>query len=196
MLAVPLLITKQRRLFCSFVCRGTLTCYGVGPPSLSIPHGMHLVVPTHPSSFGRYVIPTRHFPQKSLSKNPRIGFPLSPPPDHTLLPLTHDPPPLVLVGYRLVKSGPYACSTSACVQNMPTAFAVFWRFLCTFCRPSLTSYGMSYFLIPHSLWPTPFKSWALLNCGFFFLQPTLLLLYVVLLPFPVVPFYHSCYNVI
>ena len=30
------------------------------------------------------------YPQKSQSKNLRIGFPLSPPPNHTLLPLTHD----------------------------------------------------------------------------------------------------------
>ena len=37
-------------------------------------------------------------PQKSVSRNPRIGFPLSSPPNHTLLPLTYDPPPLVLVG--------------------------------------------------------------------------------------------------
>ena len=40
----------------------------------------------------------------------------------------------------------------------------------------MTSYGVSYFLIPHSLWPTPFKGWALLDCRLFFLQPTLLLL--------------------
>ena len=46
-LAMPLLITRQRRLFYSFVCHGTLTCYGVGALSLSIPHGMHLVVSTH-----------------------------------------------------------------------------------------------------------------------------------------------------
>ena len=42
------------------------------------------------TSFGRYVIPTRHFPLKSLSRNLKIGFPLSPPPNHALLPLTHD----------------------------------------------------------------------------------------------------------
>ena len=57
--------------------------------SLPIPHDMHLVVPTHPS-FGWYVIPVGCIPQKSQSRNPRIGFPLSPPPDHALLPLTHD----------------------------------------------------------------------------------------------------------
>ena len=36
----------KRKLFCLFVCRGTLFCYGVGAFSLLIPHGMHLVVPT------------------------------------------------------------------------------------------------------------------------------------------------------
>ena len=56
-----------------------------------------------------------------------------------------------------MKAGPYACSTSACVQNLPAAFAVVWRLICTFYQSSLTSYGMSYFLIPHSLWPTPFN---------------------------------------
>ena len=49
---------------------------------------------------------------------------ISPPLDHTLLPLTYDPPPLVLAGYRLVKFGPYVCSTSACVQDLPVVFAV------------------------------------------------------------------------
>ena len=69
------------------------------------------------------------------------------------------------------------CSISACVQNLPTAFAVVWRLVCTSCRPSLTSYGVSYFLIPHSLWPTlligvglclivGFSSFSLFFCSF------------------------------
>ena len=33
-----------------------------------------------------------------MSRNPIIGFPLFSPPNHTLLPLTYDLPPLVLVG--------------------------------------------------------------------------------------------------
>ena len=36
----------KRKLFCLFVCRGTLSCYDLGAFSLPIPHGMHLVVPT------------------------------------------------------------------------------------------------------------------------------------------------------
>ena len=51
---------------------------------LTIPHGMHLVVLTHPSLFWGYAISAGHFPQKSLSGNPRIGSPFFPPPNHTL----------------------------------------------------------------------------------------------------------------
>ena len=57
---------------------------------LPILYGMHLVVPTHPYFFLVVCHPNRTFPQKSLSRNPRIGFLLSPPLDHALLPLTHD----------------------------------------------------------------------------------------------------------
>ena len=166
---MPFPITRQIRLFCSFVCCGTFTCYNVGALSLAIPHGMHLVVPTYSYFFWVVCHPNRTFPSKELSRNPRIGFPLSPLSEHTLLPLTHDPPPPILTRYRLVKSRPCTCSTSVCVQNVPTMFAVIWRLLYTFCRPSLTFYGVSYFLIPHSLWLIPFKSRALLDCGLFFL---------------------------
>nr|POE79190.1 hypothetical protein CFP56_39914 [Quercus suber] len=43
------------------------------------------------ASFGWYVIPAGRIPQKSLSRNLKTGLPLSPPPNHALLPLTHDP---------------------------------------------------------------------------------------------------------
>ena len=52
--------------------------------SLAIPHGIHLVIPTHPTFFWVVCHPTRTSPQKNLSRNPRIDFPFSPPPDHTL----------------------------------------------------------------------------------------------------------------
>ena len=80
----------KRNLFCLFVCCDTLSCYGVGAFSLPIPHGMHLVASAQLCPFGWYVIPAGHFPQKSYSRNLKIGFPLSPPPNHALLPLTHD----------------------------------------------------------------------------------------------------------
>ena len=80
----------KRKLFCLFICRDTLSCYGVGAFSLPIPHDMHLVVPTQFCPLGWYVIPAGHFPQKSPSRNLKIGFPLSSPLNHALLPLTHD----------------------------------------------------------------------------------------------------------
>ena len=49
--------------------------------------------------FEWYIIPVGHFPQKSLSGNPRIGSPLlltARP--HPLLPLTHGPPRLYWLG--------------------------------------------------------------------------------------------------
>ena len=59
--------------------------------------------------FRWHVVLARHFPQKSLSKNPRIGFfPLS---TARLCPLTHDPPLPILAGYRLVVLGSRACFT-------------------------------------------------------------------------------------
>ena len=83
-------LPNKRKLFCLFVCRGTLSYYSVGAFSLPIAHGMHLVVPAQFCPFEWYVIPTGHFPQKCHSGNLKIGFPLSPPPNHALLPLTHD----------------------------------------------------------------------------------------------------------
>ena len=89
MCATPHRQTKEK-LFCLFLYRGTLSCYGVGAFSLPIPYGMHLVVLAQLCSFRWYVIPAGHFPQKSPSRNLKIGFPFSPPPNHALLPLTHD----------------------------------------------------------------------------------------------------------
>ena len=68
--------------------------------------------------------------------------------------------------------------------------------LCTFNHPSLTSCGMSYFLIPYSLWPTPFRGLVLLDCGLFFLQPTLLLLSALLPSFPAISLCYSYCDVI
>ena len=115
-----------------------------------------------------------------------------------LLPLTHDPLLPILAKYMLVIFGPCACSTSVYVQNLPTihALAVVWKLICTFCRPSLISYGVSYFLISHSLWLAPFRGRTLLDCGLFFFHSTLLLLSAVLLPFPTIPLCHSYCDVI
>ena len=182
--------TRQRRLFYLFVYRGTLTCYDMGALSLFLflmacTQWFQLIL----TSFRWYVIPTGYFPQKSLSRNPRIGFPLSPSSDYALLPLTHDPPLPVLARYRLVVSRPYACSTSVYVQNLLAvhAFAVVRMLVCTFCLPSLTSYVLSCFIISHPFMACSLWGWALFDCGLFFIQPVLLLFFAVLHFLP----YHS-----
>ena len=148
---VSLAITRQRRLFCLLVCHGTPSCYGVVAFSLSIPHGMHLVAPTQLCPFRWYVIPARHFPQKSPGRNLKIGFPLSPPPHQTmpfyLLPMTSLR--LVLAGYRLVRFEPCACLPSICVQNLLAAHssAVVWRLACIACRPFSLTFYVGCFLI-------------------------------------------------
>ena len=87
---VPLPITRQRWLFCLLVCHGTpfllrCRCFLSPYPSWHTPSGP---APFYP--FWWCVIPAGHFPQKSPGRNLKIGLPLSPPPNHTLLPLTHD----------------------------------------------------------------------------------------------------------
>ena len=61
------------------------------------------------TSFRWHVISAGHFPQKSLSKNPRIDF--LPLPTARPCPLTHDPPLSILAGYRLVMPRSRACFT-------------------------------------------------------------------------------------
>ena len=87
-LAVPLPITRQRRLFCSLVCRDTLTCYGVGALSLPIPYGIHLVVPTHSYFFWVICHLSRTFFPKELEQEPQNRF--SPIPTARPYPLTSD----------------------------------------------------------------------------------------------------------
>ena len=82
-LAVPFLITKQRKLFCLLVHYDIPICNSVGIVfllSLTVcTLWFKLILP----AFGWYVILAGHFPQKSLNKNPRISFHFSPPLDHT-----------------------------------------------------------------------------------------------------------------
>ena len=99
----------KRKLFCLFVCRGTLSYYGVGAFSLPIPHGMHLMVPAQLCPFGWYVILAGHFPQKSPSRNLKNRF--SPSPHHQTMPplspftssrpICLSPRPIIHYSYRL-----------------------------------------------------------------------------------------------
>ena len=106
-------------------------------------------------------------------------------------------PPPVLARYGLVMSGPCVCFISMYIQNLPAThvFIVVWRLVYTFCRPSLVSYGMSYFLASHSLKPAPFEVGLLLGRGLFLLQPTLLL-FSAIFAFPAIPPCYSCCGVI
>ena len=176
----------KRKLFCLFVCRGTLFYYGLGAFSLPIPHGMHLVVPTQFCLFGWYVIQTGHFPQKSPSKNLKIGFPFSPPLNHALLPLTYD---LTVSCIGWIQAGEvwalrvplfHICPKSACCscvcRDWPAQSAVrFWLFSDF---PFL--YGLPYSGLGLAC------RWALL----FFNPPFFLL------PSLTTPLYHSCYEVV
>ena len=87
------------------------------------------------TSFGWHVIPARHFSQKSLSKNPIIGFfPLS-----TARPclLTHDPPLPILDRYRLVMPGSHACFT----------FFICCSCICRDLKISLILFAMHFWLL-------------------------------------------------
>ena len=135
-LAVPLPSAKQKRLFCLFACYGffyPLQC--VCSLSVSIPHGIHLVVPTHHCFFWVHFIPTGHFPQKCLSKNLRIGF--FPLPTARPCLLTHDPPLPILDRYRLVMPGSHACFT----------FFICCSCICRDLKISLILFAMHFWLL-------------------------------------------------
>ena len=73
-LVVPLPSAKQRRLFYLFACRGFSTRYNVCALSLSIPHGMHLVVLTHLYFFQVACHPNRIFPPKEPKQEHQNRF--------------------------------------------------------------------------------------------------------------------------
>ena len=108
-------------LFHSSVHRSTLSCHNINAffffPSRHAPNGS----PLNLASFGWSVIPARRTSQKGLGRSRKNrSFPLSPPPNHTpftsyLWPMA--PPRPILVGYRLVMPGPYACFPFRYVQK-------------------------------------------------------------------------------
>ena len=89
-ICVPLPITRQRWLFCLLVCRGTPFLLWCGCLLSSYPLWHAPSGPTQLCSFGWCVIPVGHFPQKCPNRNLKISLSLSSPPNHALLPLTHD----------------------------------------------------------------------------------------------------------
>ena len=114
----------KRKLFCLFVCRGTLSCYGLDAFSLPIPYSMHLVVPIQLCFFWVVYHPNRTFPSKESKQEPQNRYSPSPHRQTThsyLWPMTSPCP--ILTGYRLVRSEPCECLSSMYVQNLFAAHA-------------------------------------------------------------------------
>ena len=103
--------TRQRKVFYLFACCGFSTHYSVCALSLSIPHGMYLVVPTHPCFFWVTCHLSRTFPPKEPEQEPQNRFFFYPLPTVRPCPLTHGPPLPILAGYRLVVLRSCACFT-------------------------------------------------------------------------------------
>ena len=108
--AAPLCHTKNAILFVCLLWLFLLVIVCVLSLSLSFPHGMHLVVPTHLYFFWVACHPSRIFPSKELEQEPRNKF-FSPLPTARPCPLTHDPPLPILARYRLVVPGSRTCFT-------------------------------------------------------------------------------------
>ena len=150
----------KRKLFCLFVCRGTLSCYGVGAFFLSSPHGMHLVGPTQLCSFGWYVISAGHFPQKSTSRNLKIGF--SALPTAKPCPLTSNPwshRVLYWLGTGWWGLG-LACAFLPCMSKICLLLIRLPWLACIVCCPFLTILWF-----PFPLWLAPLRGWVLLDSG-------------------------------
>ena len=105
-----------------FVCLFTVTFLStiVWVFSLAIPHGMHLVVPTHFSFFWVVSHPNKTLPPKESEQEPQNRLSLLPTAKPTSSPL---PTILVLIRYRLVVPRLCACSTSTYVQSLSAAYA-------------------------------------------------------------------------
>ena len=121
----------------------------------------------------QYVVLTRHFPQKSLSRNPKIGFPLSPLLDHALLPLTHDLTTSRIGWLQVGNVGALrmlyfcVCPKSVCCSCVCRNLGAFLHIL----PPILDFLWHELLLIPHSLWPAPFRAGLYLIVGFFSFNP-------------------------
>ena len=134
-----------------------------------------LLLPTWASKMAINIIPAGHFPQKSLSGNSRIDFPLllSTKP-YLLLPLTHGPPLLYWLGTSgwclSLMLAPLPCEFRACLSFMrlPSPGGLS-GFCYSFYHLFLTSYGVDELLGLRSLYLAFFLSWVLLGHGPFLL---------------------------
>ena len=146
--------------------------------SLAIPHGMHLVVPTHHSIFWVVCHLGRTFPLKKFKQEPQNRLSLLPiARPYPLLSLTHNLPLQYWLGTSwwclgLMRSL-LLCMSKACLLLMRLPWT---GGSCAFFRSFLTSYGVNCFMILHSLSLASSKGRALLDCGLFSLLAHYLLL--------------------
>ena len=170
------LLDKEDCFVCLFIVAFLSTTVWVF--SLVIPHGMHLVVPTHYFFFW-VVCHLKTSPPKESEQEFQNRLSLL---------LTAKPYPfftsnlwlttLVLTRYRLVVPGLCACPTFVYVKSLSAAhaFAMVWRFIYAFYHSSLTFYDMNCFLIFHSLLVCSFQGLGLAWLWvFLFLAHSLLL---------------------
>ena len=113
------------------------------------------------TSFGWHVIPAGHFPQKSLSKNPRIGF--SPLP--TVRPCPFDPWPTTSYIGWVQAGGAWISRVLDLLYLLLMHLPWSGDWSCTLCRALLASYDVGCFSICHSLWLASFGDWASLDHG-------------------------------
>jgi len=146
---------------------------------------MHLVIPTHISSFWVVCHPNKTFPPKKLEQESQNRLPIS---SHrqTIPSLTFDPWPTmpILAGYKWVVVEPCACSTPMWVHGLSATHA----FAMPIGLSSLPACSTAYFLLfmawmclgLHSLHLVSSPSWVLLRYGPFLHQfsPCFLLLLV------------------
>ena len=189
--------TRQRKLFCLFVCRGTLTYYSVGTISLRIPYSMHLMVPTHPYFFWAVCHHSRTFPPKEPEQESHNRF--SPLPTTRPCCLTSNPWPTTSCIGWVQASGVwalrvlhfYVCLKPAycsCVRHGQEARLHVLSSILDFLWRELFSYFPSF----HGLLPLGLDFvwlWAFLHSAHSFAL-------FCSLTFRVVPFCYSCCDVI
>ena len=168
-MAVPHPITRQRVLFSLLAYRGIPIRIRVEYSLLlACTQWFQLIFP----SFGWYVIPVKHFPQKSLSGNPKIGFPFSPSLDYTfsyLWPMAHHFLYWLGTGWWCLSfvHAPLPCVSIACLLFMCLPWLEGLSVHSTACSWPFMVWMFSLSL--RSLRLTSFLSWALLDCGLFLL---------------------------